>query len=506
MLYNTHTFTQIQTTDHGRANVPRVAPMFSDVAFQFDGMRISWGQFLLVVVLTLVAIRVFSRREQADVRPVIVNRNGWGLGRFILLVIVGLFIAKAWSASNARSARDWAEQERKQAEHDRREVERARAEVGARDHVAVTASPTPFDVQTSIEQLWEKLNQPKIDLHAGDQGSPMKVVGGPTTVEMTAACTVGQPAEYACRAGDVPHCRGIPGAFGRGIGSRDRPSFDDCPTGVGYEPSGRQDFGRYRINSRQINSVAGTHRKTSNIAPAPTSTGSEQPVAITRLVSLSDASESTDLNEKIGGEIPTNKPRPAWVEEPQKKVGNVLRLSIPAGPYATPEECYQKTDELLKIATDNYVKHYIGGVNDFSSLTTAQDGRPNVTITNFRSTALDGMGIDLAYIRREIAKDEYLETVQRSVGPMKNLYTLLEFSPDIDRELRARWDEYRRGTRLAVVGLLSGSVIGVIGLAFGLLRIDTATKGYYSKRLFLGVPAMIIAAVMFLGMVLSYRP
>jgi hypothetical protein len=37
------------------------------------------------------------------------------------------------------------------------------------------------------------------------------------------------------------------------------------------------------------------------------------------------------------------------------------------------------------------------------------------------------------------------------------------------------------------------------------LRIDTATKGYYSKRLFLGVPAMIIAAVLFLGTILSFH-
>ena len=102
------------------------------------------------------------------------------------------------------------------------------------------------------------------------------------------------------------------------------------------------------------------------------------------------------------------------------------------------------------------------------------------------------MGIDLAYIRREIAKDEYLETVERSVGPMKNLYTLLEFSPTVDKELRMRWDELQRESHVTAIGLLSGSVLGIIGLAFGLLRIDTATKGYYSKRLFLGVPAAII--------------
>jgi hypothetical protein len=152
------------------------------------------------------------------------------------------------------------------------------------------------------------------------------------------------------------------------------------------------------------------------------------------------------------------------------------------------------------------VKHYIWGLDDYPSLTTAQDGSPSVKITNFRSATLDRMGIDLVYIRREIAKDEYLETVERSVGPMKNLYTRLEFTPDVDRDLRSRWTEYKREARVTEVGLLSCTVLGMIGLVLGLLKADTATKGYYSKRLFLGVPAMIIAAVMFLGMVLSYRP
>jgi hypothetical protein len=204
------------------------------------------------------------------------------------------------------------------------------------------------------------------------------------------------------------------------------------------------------------------------------------------------------LNERIGGEppaLPVAKPRPAWVDEPQKRVGNVLRHVVAAGPYATPEECYAKTDEQLKIATDNYVRQFAGGTGDDLPLTTAQEGSPLVMIKNFRSRELEHMGIDLAYIRREIAKDEYLETVERSVGPMKNLYTLLEFSPDVERELRTRWNEVQRESRLTIIGLLSGSVLGVLGLAFGLLKVDTATKGYYSKRLFLCVPAAIIAFI-----------
>ena len=53
----------------------------------------------------------------------------------------------------------------------------------------------------------------------------------------------------------------------------------------------------------------------------------------------------------------------------------------------------------------------------------------------------------------------------------------------------------RRSERFAVVGAGAGSVLGLVGLALGLLKVDTWTKGYYSKRLFLGVPAAIIGGL-----------
>jgi len=112
------------------------------------------------------------------------------------------------------------------------------------------------------------------------------------------------------------------------------------------------------------------------------------------------------------------------------------------------------------------------------------------------------MGINADYVRRKIvAKDlneseprEYVETVERSIGPMKKLYLQIEFTPDIDRELRQRWDAYERRERFAVAGVSAGSLLGLLTLVFALLKVDTATKGYYTKRLFIGVPAAIIGS------------
>jgi hypothetical protein len=77
---------------------------------------------------------------------------------------------------------------------------------------------------------------------------------------------------------------------------------------------------------------------------------------------------------------------------------------------------------------------------------------------------------------------------------MKKLYTLIEFNPNIDRQLRQYWDSHQRKERFAVVGAGASGILGLLGLCYGLLKVDTWTKGYYTKRLFLGVPAAIIGA------------
>ena len=95
------------------------------------------------------------------------------------------------------------------------------------------------------------------------------------------------------------------------------------------------------------------------------------------------------------------------------------------------------------------------------------------------------MGITNDYILREICVDDYIETVDRSIGTMKQVYVLMEFSKKQDQRLLEAWRQYQRSDRLTVVGVISALVVGAVGLVFGLLKADTATKGYYTKRLFL---------------------
>jgi hypothetical protein len=202
--------------------------------------------------------------------------------------------------------------------------------------------------------------------------------------------------------------------------------------------------------------------------------------------------------------------RPPWVDDPPKRVGNTQREVVIVGDYQTEDECYKFTDIYLLLETHDRLMQLNGtptiAGHPRSSLSLVDEnltadggslmdgGSPIVHRLN--QLALAGIGID--YIRRNIAQDEYLETVQRSVGPMKKLYTLIEFTPTVDRELMARWDTYRRQERFAVIGGGAASVLGLLGIAWGLMKADTMTKGYYTKRLFLGVPAVIIGVLLLL--------
>jgi hypothetical protein len=106
------------------------------------------------------------------------------------------------------------------------------------------------------------------------------------------------------------------------------------------------------------------------------------------------------------------------------------------------------------------------------------------------------MGISTEYIRRELCPEEpYVETVHASFGPMLKVSALLEFNERQDEFLMDAWKAYARRAGIKNMGALSLLVLSGLGLLYGMLKLDTWTRGYYTKRLFLGVPAVIIAVV-----------
>jgi hypothetical protein len=209
--------------------------------------------------------------------------------------------------------------------------------------------------------------------------------------------------------------------------------------------------------------------------------------------------------------------RPAWVDSRPKRTGDVRREVIATEEYATDDECYAAGEVYLLYKTYDHVRQLenLPYQDDLPSITFQNNmilanGQVIATGHSYpywqdaRVRYLQNLGIDLDHVRREIvAKDpknnepcEYLETVERSVGPMKKLYLMAEFTPAFDREVKQRLEAVERRGRLGAVSAGAASLLGLIGGVWGLLKLDTITKGYYSLWLFLGVPTAIIGATL----------
>jgi len=174
--------------------------------------------------------------------------------------------------------------------------------------------------------------------------------------------------------------------------------------------------------------------------------------------------------------------KPDWVKNPPKRVGNLFRRVVSSEQYYTTEECHQHLEQQLQRAARERVQ------------TLVADG----DVQSIFAPDPDSFGIGLGYIMREICQDEYTETLTASFGEMKRVYVLMEFSPAVENHLLAEWKEHERRHRLGVVGIFAAATLSLLAGVYGLLRFDTWTRGYYTKRLLVGVPVVIIVAVVLL--------
>jgi hypothetical protein len=173
-------------------------------------------------------------------------------------------------------------------------------------------------------------------------------------------------------------------------------------------------------------------------------------------------------------------PRPAWVDNPPKLVGNTQRVVVSTDPYSSVPEVYAALREKLRGAVHARIVE----------LAEAANGGHYAYVPEIES-----MGISIDYIASELCPEpDYIETVNSpSVGPMKRAHALLEFNDAQDQFLLDSWKAFARVQSVEMVGGLAALVVAGLAFIYGLLKIDTWTRGYYTKRLFLGVPAAIIA-------------
>ena len=173
------------------------------------------------------------------------------------------------------------------------------------------------------------------------------------------------------------------------------------------------------------------------------------------------------------------KGRPDWVDEPPKRVGDIHRSVVASDPFSTADECFEQLEQLFPVEVVRRLAKLV-----------PRDQRSHV-----ESASLEASGVTLDYIMREICQKQFTETTEHDFGAMKKVYVLMEFTEAIESELLESWQTYLRRYRLTAVAQIAGGVLATLAFLYGLLQIDTWTRGYYTRWLLWGVPAAILALI-----------
>ena len=188
-------------------------------------------------------------------------------------------------------------------------------------------------------------------------------------------------------------------------------------------------------------------------------------------INLDDEPETKPSGEAVAED------RPAWVDKPPKRVGEVYRAVVASDPFSTADECFEQLEKRFPTEVQKRLAKLVS---------TAERSLVG-------SMSLESMGVSLDYIMREICREQYTEVLESSVGAMRRVYVLMEFTPAIESHLIESWQNGRRRGRLVSVAQVAGCVLASLALLYGTLQFDTWTRGYYTRRLLWGVPAAIIA-------------
>lgn len=171
--------------------------------------------------------------------------------------------------------------------------------------------------------------------------------------------------------------------------------------------------------------------------------------------------------------------RPAWVDREAWREGDVYRMVVVSDPFTTRGECERDLGGRIVEAAQEYAGRLLG------------------------PTAETRLGITPAYVWERAHEEEWTEDLQSSVGPMKRVHVLLKFDTAVRSDLEARWQQFVLAGRLGLAGGGAALVLLLVGTLFGYLKLDTATRGYYTGRLQLAAATLILGVLAAAGVFLA---
>ena len=167
--------------------------------------------------------------------------------------------------------------------------------------------------------------------------------------------------------------------------------------------------------------------------------------------------------------------RPQWIALAKESGLPLHWEAIESELWATPEEA--RTDVLVRAA---------GRAQAF-----AAEVAPRIR-TNW---IVPGWLVEGHLLREPV----YVEEVDWTYGPMYRAHVLLELSPEKRELLLSKWHETVIHRRLGQVGGALGFILVCVATLLAYLRLDDATRGYYSGWLLAGATAVVAgsAAVLY---------
>lgn len=188
------------------------------------------------------------------------------------------------------------------------------------------------------------------------------------------------------------------------------------------------------------------------------------------------------LSDSYKGNWPiVSEGRPDWIETvPVVKHGLHL-ITISSDPMLELAKAIQSRDDEIRRRVNQYVDEVLASRNAH----------------RFLSWDMDELKSRL--IREG---DTYEDVAEYSVGQLHQAHAMLTIDTAFQNEIHQRWQEVVTSIRLAQTGGIAAGVLALIFVVFSYLRLDTASRGYYTGRLrMLGGLAMlglIVFGVMFL--------
>ena len=170
--------------------------------------------------------------------------------------------------------------------------------------------------------------------------------------------------------------------------------------------------------------------------------------------------------------------RPDWIEHPSGREGDIYYETVMVERYTTRAEA---EDAGRRTANAN----------------------PGLSRPLFGAGTRTLFTVPPAFIHDHLVKSRYEETVESSVGPMVNAYARLAFDRRARTQLQRMYRDAQTEHRLLGVAGGAAAVLLMLGSVFGYLKLDTLTRGYYTRRLQFATALVILTVVA--GMLLVWR-